>query len=88
MQRTIDSSGSQSFGQELSGGVARATIVQDVLNSSEARTLQVEGQYSQYLGRAADPNGLASSLAALQTGTSVEQLAALLIASPEYLSHL
>jgi hypothetical protein len=48
----------------------------------------VEVQYSQYLGRAADPSGLASSLADLQTGMGVEQLAAILIASPEYLSRL
>jgi virginiamycin B lyase len=88
LNRAIDSSGAQSCGQALSAGASRASVVGDVLYSTESETLEVEGLYNRYLGRQADPGGLDSTLAVLQQGGSLEQLAALLMASPEYLSRL
>ena len=85
LNRAVDTSSVQTFDQSLAGGASRATVVADVLFSSESQTQAVADLYNNYLGRSADPGGLTGALAGLQSGASLDQIAAMLIASPEYL---
>jgi hypothetical protein len=55
-----------------------------VANSIEFFTDQVEGLYQLYLGRAADAGGLSNAVTALAHGTSLEEVAASLIGSAEF----
>ena len=88
LNRTVDSGGVQIFGLALTSGAPRASIVADLLNSSESQTLEVQGLYNNYLGRSADSGGLVRALAELQGGASLDQISAILIASSEYLDRL
>lgn len=66
-------------------GASRATIVDDVLGSTEAETKAVEGLYADILDRAADPGSLALAVPALQSGeVTLDDLAAYLLGSPEF----
>ncbi len=68
-----------------SSGADRATIVADVLNSTEADTKAVQGLYADVLGRSADPAGLATAVPELQTGqVTLDDLAASLFGSAEF----
>jgi hypothetical protein len=83
--RAADTSGLQSFTAELNSGTAAPIqIVQAITSSQEYRTDVVENLYSQYLHRAADPTGLTAWLTFLQQGGTGEQVAAALVASPEF----
>jgi hypothetical protein len=59
-----------------------------VLASVEAEQRQVETLYGRFLGRAADPGGLAAFTNALQQGVSMEAVVAAILGSEEYLQHV
>ena len=88
LNRAVDGSAVQIFGQALSGGASRTTVIEDVFSSAESQTVELNGLYNEFLGRSADPGGLSAALASLQSGASLDQIAAILIASSEYLDRL
>src|SRR5262249_52034484 len=53
--------------------------------SDEYRAVEMGALYRQYLHREADPAGLANGVAFLAGGGTLEQAAAILVSSPEYL---
>ncbi len=73
-----------SWTAQLQQGTSRAQVVLGIESSAEYRTLQVQKLYQTLLKRAADPGGLANSVAFLTAGGTVEQLASTIAASPEY----
>jgi hypothetical protein len=84
LNRQIDMTGLQAWSGLLDQGVSGTEVVQQIENTTEFRIHEVTALYSQYLKRAPDPMGLAGSVAFLQQGGTQEQLAAMLILSPEY----
>jgi len=84
--RDVDNSGLAGWSGQIDGGqLSRAQAVSAIENSVEAHTLLVQHYYQAYLGRPADPSGLATFVNALGAGTTDEQVLALLLGSPEYL---
>ncbi|HLJ93748.1 MAG TPA: DUF4214 domain-containing protein [Gemmataceae bacterium] len=85
LQRPIDPSGAQSWGQALqSNALSRQAVAAGLLASAESNRLEVQSMYTQFLHRQADPGGLDTFTAALERGLSDEQLALLLLSSAEY----
>jgi sugar lactone lactonase YvrE len=85
LHRQPDSGGLAFFTQGLDAGTTtRDGVVQAILHSSEYEGDVVQGLYQQYLGRAADPAGLAAFTGMLRNGSTVEQVAALLAGSSEF----
>jgi hypothetical protein len=83
--RQVDPVGLGDLGGGLDGGtLSRQQVAQAVASSSEFFTDQVEGLYQLYLGRAADPGGLNNAVTALANGTTLEEVAASLIGSAEF----
>ncbi|HEX7450431.1 MAG TPA: TIGR03118 family protein [Pirellulales bacterium] len=76
--------GALSFFAHLAAGGNRQPIVATIQNSDEYRADQVNALYEHYLHRAADPSGQAFFVSFLESGHTVEQIAAILAASPEY----
>jgi streptogramin lyase len=68
----------------LSSGTTRATMISDILNSTEADTRAAEGLYEILLGRPGDQGGLSAGTTALQARTPLVNLAIILIGSPEF----
>ncbi|HQU43173.1 MAG TPA: DUF4214 domain-containing protein, partial [Pirellulales bacterium] len=66
------------------GGASRTTVDDDIEASTEYRQDEVESLYGHYLGRAADISGLDYFTAELASGGTVEQVAAALAGSPEF----
>jgi hypothetical protein len=89
LNRAIDSSGLAFYGNQLSHGMSRLQVVENIENAStnEYRTDEVEALYNQYLHRVADPTGLANSVAFLQSGGTLEQLTSMLAGSLEYFNN-
>src|SRR5437588_11443550 len=71
---------------EMEAGIAPALVVLTIESSPEYRTVETQALYRRFLHRGADPQGLAGSVAFLEGGGTVEQLAAILVTSPEYAS--
>ncbi len=89
LQRPIDSSGAQGWGQALqSGASSRQGVAAAVLASVESDRREVQTLYMQFLDRAADPSGLDTFTTALQRGVSNEQIAILLMSSAEYFARV
>jgi N-acetylneuraminic acid mutarotase len=86
--RAIDPAGAQSVNQALAEGLSRSIIALNVLHSAEADTDLVNSLYAKLLGRAPDSGGLATYVGLLESGYTVEQVQAILIGSPEFLSEL
>ena len=62
LQRPIDPSGAQSWGQALQSDVSsRQDVAAGVLANAEADGLEVQSLYTQFLHRVADPSGLDTS---------------------------
>jgi len=85
-ERTVDPVGLSYWNGFLSGGTSRSQVVFDIEFAlpNEYQTIVVQSLYHQYLHRAADPLGLQNGIAFLNGGGTNEQLATLLIASPEF----
>ncbi|QVL30160.1 DUF4214 domain-containing protein [Telmatocola sphagniphila] len=65
--------------------IGQAGVTNAIDNSQEAQMREVNAWYQAFLGRAADPSGLANGLTSLSKMTS-EQYIASIIASPEFYS--
>src|SRR5581483_11791902 len=84
LARQIDPTGLQVFSQALANGVSRQKVALSVLSSAEADTLAVVGFYNRFLHRAADPAGTTANVNILKRGTTLEDMIALFLTSPEY----
>jgi hypothetical protein len=85
LARTPDAVGLTYWSTILAAGlVNRYQITQAFTHSLEYRIDEVVGLYSKVLHRTPDPVGLNACVGYLQAGGFVEQLAAVLAASPEY----
>jgi uncharacterized delta-60 repeat protein len=88
LQRPIDATGAQGWGQALANGTSRGAVAAAVLGSRESDTLEVQDLYRHFLCRSADSSGLDAFTNALQQGVPNEQVLALIIASDEYFARL
>ncbi len=68
----------------LAQGGSRTDLATEVSTSQEADAILVEDAYNAFLGRVADPEGLAAFTQSLENGASFEQVVAALMGSPEY----
>jgi hypothetical protein len=68
----------------LQQGVSPAMVALDIESSTEYRSIEVQNLFQHYLHRSADPVGLQAFVSALGHGMTVEQLGAIIVASPEY----
>ena len=84
LRRPIDSGALASDQLYLAQGGSRSLLALSVTTSVEASQLFVEDAYETYLGRQADPGGLAYYTQSLQTGSTYEQVIAALVGSPEF----
>jgi hypothetical protein len=84
LQRPIDGAGLVTWGNLLDSGVSRQTVVQDIESSSEYLGVEVQGLFQHYLHRAAEPAAVTGFSALLASGSTLEQVAAMLAGSPEY----
>jgi uncharacterized delta-60 repeat protein len=83
--RPADGIGLAQWSNVLDQGTSRAQVVLAIEGSNEFLTDKVQALYAQYLHRLADPLGLNGGVDFLRSGHSVEQLAGLLVSSPEFL---
>jgi hypothetical protein len=86
LHRQTDAGGLAFWSGLLDQGISRRQVVFAIEScpTLEYRHIQVEDMYRALLQRPADPQGMSSGVAFLQAGGSVEQLAVLIIGSPEY----
>jgi hypothetical protein len=71
-------------GQLDLGQLNRTQFAQDIVSSPEYRGDEVQRIYTHYLHRTAEPLGLSQWTAVLLAGTSLEQVQADIVGSPEY----
>ncbi len=97
--RTGSSADVQIWVSQFAKGATRTQVATSFLISTEYRTDLIaggptslgifpyspnwEGYYPEFLGRSADPNGLASWLAAMQAGSTDQEVLAQIFGSPE-----
>jgi hypothetical protein len=82
--RQPDDGGLAAWSALLDRGVPRTTVVLEIMACPEYLTAEVNGLYEQYLGRSADPDGLALDVGFLAAGGSIVGLEAAILGSPEY----
>jgi hypothetical protein len=80
----LTDSGSASFVNELDGGVAASTVVLQIEGSGEYLGNQVQALFQRYLHRQADAPSLQAFTNQLMHGATLEQVAAVIVGSPEY----
>src|SRR5262249_29654080 len=88
LDREIDPSGEQTYGNLLRQNVSRFQVASFVITSDEGRQREVRGLYQQYLHRPADLSGLNAPATALRTRPPPEQVIALLVGSTENFQRL
>src|SRR5262249_44700870 len=86
LRRQVDLGGLSAWSGALDAGASYFQVVFAIQSApgGEYRILQVNDAYQKYLHRPADPTGMATFVPFLQRGGTVEQMAAILIGSPEY----
>ncbi len=67
-----------------SGALTQAAAASALVHSPEALGVQVDGLYLKLLGRPSDASGRAGFVSFMKNGGSLEQVAALMVSSPEY----
>ena len=82
--RPIDPSGLASFTNALQSGVTRTQVASAIVDSQEAREIQVNGLYVRFLDRDADSSGLQAFVNALGQGARPEAIEAAILGSSEY----
>jgi hypothetical protein len=84
LNRTVDTTGTQAWGQALAQNTPRSAVAAAILGSIEADTLEVQALYNQLLHRPAESAGLGTWVNALQRGLRREDLLAAIVSSDEY----
>jgi Domain of unknown function (DUF4214) len=82
--RDADQAGLAFWTAQLSMGLSHNTFVLAIENTDEFRAAAIEDLYERYLNRPADSDGLALWVGFLGTGGTIKQVAASILASPEY----
>ncbi|HVJ81840.1 MAG TPA: DUF4214 domain-containing protein [Planctomycetia bacterium] len=82
--REVDAAGFESWVNDLRSGASREDVVNGFLRSREYRLRAVENMFQVFLERSASEVELALYVAALDDGSSLEDLAADILASDEY----
>ncbi len=82
--RTVDAEGLRTFESQLSSGVSRSVVAEELLSSTEHRRDMIASYYEQYLGRPADPGGFATFLTFFAQGADAESVQASIIGSAEF----
>jgi uncharacterized protein (TIGR03118 family) len=88
LQRPVDSTGQNVFGQLLNNGGTRAQVATAIFTSDEFRQDLVQSFYQRFLRRAADSGGLNTFVSLLRQGMRDEQVLAAIVGSEEYLGRL
>jgi hypothetical protein len=86
LARTPDAVGFQHWLGMLNSGASPSAVVGGIEGSREFIGDVVQALYQHYLGRPADPTGLAAWSQALASGVSLEQVTADILVSPEYMA--
>ncbi len=68
----------------LASGTSRTQVAYDITTSVEYLSDQIAADYRAFLGRPADPGGLATWLAAFAAGATNEEVDAAILGSPEF----
>jgi Domain of unknown function (DUF4214)/Domain of unknown function (DUF5122) beta-propeller len=84
LQRPIDASGLQSWGQALAGGMSRTAVAAAILASLESDRLETQMLYAEFLHRPPDASGLDTFTNLLQRGVPNETVSGIIISSDEY----
>jgi uncharacterized protein (TIGR03118 family) len=84
LHRPVDPQTQVALTSFLDDGNSRIQAALDVLLSVEADQLRAQNAYQRFLGRAADANGLAHVVNALQQGTQEDVFQAFFLASDEF----
>ncbi len=81
-----DAAGLSYWTGQLQNGVSRATVIQEIQNSTQYRTAEVTNYYQTYLQHAPDSAGLAFWVHDLEAGATEQQVVLSFLTSAEYLS--
>ncbi len=84
LNRTADTTGLAAWSGQLSQGVSRTQIVQNIEQSVEYHTVEVQNVYSQMLGRTPEASAQQFWVAFLNQGNTFQAFEAQVAASPEY----
>jgi hypothetical protein len=84
LDRPVDSSGLANWSAQLDHGASRQQVVAGIMSSTEYLTLEVTRLYLTYLRRQPDSAGLAANVQSLQQGSTIRDLKANFLGSPEY----
>jgi hypothetical protein len=88
LQRPIDPSGAQSWGQELANGRGRTDVAAAILASLESDRLETQTMYANFLHRQPDPGGFDNFTDLLQQGLPNESVIAVILSSEEYFGQI
>ena len=69
---------------QMSGGMTRLQVAQNILSSNEYRTDFIQGWYQKYLSRAASESEVSAWLGTFDSGGTDEQIIAAIVGSDEY----
>lgn len=87
LNRAVDAPGRASFNAAFNSGLSAKAAFNIVNSSRESRTIIVNGLYNQFLGHAADPDGLTIWTAALFQGLNTFQVTASIMAGESYAAY-
>jgi hypothetical protein len=82
--RAADAAGLSIYEAQLSAGIPRSAVAEELLTSTEYRRDLIATYYQQYLGRPADSGGIATFLNLFAHGADAENVQAAIMASAEF----
>lgn len=84
LQRYPDNEGLYTWGRLLAEGTPYGAVANSITGSDEYRTRLIRATYQRYLGRDAEPAGLANWLAQMRAGWQIEGIQGGFLASDEF----
>jgi Domain of unknown function (DUF4214)/Right handed beta helix region len=84
LNRAPDPAGLSNWLDQLQSGVSESSVVTQITDSQEHRTLQIDSYYESYLDRAADQPGLDNWLNSFAAGQTETEVVAQFLNSSEY----
>src|SRR5262249_51825343 len=82
--RPIDGGGLGAWMNALHHGLPRVFITDQIIGSPEYQVHEINQIYQKFLGRQADPQGMAAAQQLLSQGGTVDQVKAVIMGSAEY----
>lgn len=86
LNRPLDDGGRSFWGDKIDLGASHTQVAREILQSPEGRAQLVQSYFTSYLGRSADPQGLAFFVGQLGAGATPEQVQAAILGSAEYVN--